>query len=445
MAEASYDLWERFINPDYIKLLKALNFGREFVQAEGVRLHDNSGREYLDFLSGFGVHNVGHNHPRLISVLARSLNAQMPSMLHIDAPMPAGLLAERLSGLMHPDLSRVVFANSGAEAVDIAMKASIAGSEGRKILLACDNAYHGLSVGALSLLGNRAGRERFRTACPESIHIPFNDIGALRGACLRYKPAAFFVEPIQAEGGINIPDPEYLHEAAQICRDHECLFIVDEIQTGLGRTGSFFRTDFKKVVPDIVLVGKALSGGMVPVAAAVINRNVWERAFKGPTWCLYNASTFAGGTLAMSVALETIAVIKEMRLDENARQQGQLLLEGLSKLAAKHRHIIGIRGEGLLFGIEFAPPEGLAIKAVPAWARNGLYANVLSAILLKKHYVITQPCTIAQHVLRIEPPLTICKEEILRFLDVLDQSLSAVPDDSAAVRAAVYMRLFAGA
>ncbi len=436
----SHELWRRFINPDYVALLEAFEFGRDFVRAEGMRLFDADGNAYLDFLAGFGVHNIGHNHPRLIEALTGELAARRPSMLNIDAPRAAGRLAERLSGLTSPSLNRVAFANSGAEAVDIAIKAAAYGRTGP--LLACEGAYHGLSVGALALIGYEGAKQAFLSVLPKVAYVPYGNAEALREACARLRPSAFFVEPVQAEGGVFVPDPLYLVTAARICKEHECLLVVDEIQTGLGRTGSLFATDFRALTPDILLVGKALSGGHVPAAAALMRQEVWDHAFKGPSRCMLNASTFAGGDLAMTAGLATLAVLEHEHLAEHARRQGEALLKGVRELAARHAMIHDVRGQGLLLGIEFAPPAGILSKAVPTWARAGLFAQVVAAVLMRDFRIVTQPCTLAPRVLRIEPPLIAGPEDCAAFLQALDRTLGAVSTYSTAVMTAVRLRLF---
>jgi len=436
----AHHLWRRFINPDYIDVLETIGFGRCFVRAEGMKLYDDEGNEYLDFLAGFGVHNIGHNHPRVLKALQGALESHSPSMLNADAPIQAGLLAERLSSLMDPRLCRAAFTNSGAEAVDVAIKAARAAT-GRKALVSCANAYHGLSCGGLSLMGRGDIKRPFGKMLDHVEHIPFNDIPALKDVCSRLRPAAFFSEPIQGEGGIVLPDPSYLKEAGQICKSFGALLVVDEIQTGFGRTGDVFASDFSAMRPDIVLVGKSLSAGLIPVAAAVMTTKVWKDAFSGPRRCLMNASTFAGGHLAMTAGLEMINVLVDDRLSDRARELGGFFLERLKELSVRHRVIRQVRGSGLLIGIEFQPHSGLAMKAVPEWAHEGLFAHVISALLLRDHRILTFPCSIAPNVLRIEPPLIVTRTEIMQFLDALDKALSICPSHGVAVLAALRQKI----
>lgn len=346
------DLYRKYVNPDYVDLLEAFNYGRSFVRAKGTELYDDKGNKYLDFLAGFGVHNLGHNPPAVIDVLQKALASDGPSMLNIDAPFAAGRLAEHLTKVTHPHLCRTIFASSGAESVEIAIRA-VRAATGRAPILACRGGYHGLTTGALSLMGDDKLKAPFGPLLPEVAQIPFGNTDALREMCRSNQPAAFFVEPVQAEGGIVIPDAKYLSAAYRICRESGCLLVVDEIQTGLGRTGKVFATNFEDVVPDILLIGKALSGGLIPVSAVMMTLDVWESAFSGPERCLLDSSTCSGGLLAMTAGLAVVRALEATNLTETAYTQGQHLIEKLKQLAKKHAVIKDIRGKGLLIGVEF--------------------------------------------------------------------------------------------
>lgn len=441
--QPTHPLYARHVNPGFVQLLEALDYGRHFVRAAGMRLWDHEGREYLDFLAGFGVHNVGHNHPRLVAALHEVLASAAPSMLNIDAPECQGALAGELGARTHPELCRAFFANSGAEAVEMAIKTARAAT-GREAILACRGAYHGLTTGALALTDSAALRKPFGPLPGPVERVSFGDAAALREALARLRPAAFFVEPLQGEGGINIPGNDYLGQAAALCRAAGALFIVDEIQTGLGRAGDLFATPFAQCVPDILLLGKALSGGIVPIAVGLVRSAPWERAFGGPERCNLNASTFAGGHLACAAARAVLAILRDEALASNAARRGAILLARLRELAARHATIRAVRGRGLLIGIELEPPTGFFMRAVPAWAREGLQAQVLCALLLRDHAIIAQPCSLRQNVLRVEPPLIVSDDEIDRFITALDCALTACPTPAAALRAALRKRVWGG-
>lgn len=440
MSTNKRNLYAEYVNPEFAELLRAFDYGRDFVRAHGTRLYDSDGREYLDCLAGYGVHNIGHNHPRLVRALRDALDSNAPSMLNVDAPEYRAILAQKLSCLTHPDFCRTVFANSGAEAVDVAIKTARRATQ-RVPIVTCSGGYHGLSVGAAGLIEERLYRELPGDKAGHVRWVPFGDCASLEAVCRTDKPAAFIVEPVQGEGGIHVPSDSYLEEAAVICRKHGCLFVVDEIQTGLGRTGSMFATPFERVVPDILLLGKALSGGIVPISVAMMTAAVWKRSF-GSAWaCNLNASTFAGGRLGVAAATETLAIIEEEELSKAAATRGAELAKELSILAKRHPIIRDVRQQGLLIGIEFQPASGLLMKAVPAWAREGLYAQVICALLLREHGILAQPCTLAQNVLRVEPPLIITGDDTKAFIAGLDETLASCPDHRAALRSAFRKRV----
>lgn len=435
--------YAHYVNPGLVELLKALDYGRDFVRTRGMRLYDAEGREYLDFLAGFGVHNIGHNHPRLLAALQNALAAEAPSMLNIDAPECQARLAEALNRHTHPELCRAFFANSGAEAVELAIK-TVRAATGRKTILACQGAYHGLTTGALALTDAPRLRAPFGVLLPGVITIPYGDLAALEEALDTLQPAAFFVEPLQAEGGIVIPPPDYLARAIALCRARGALVVVDEIQTGLGRTGSLFATPFAHALPDILLLGKALSGGIVPIAVGLALGDVWKKAYPGPEHATLNASTFAGGQLACAAASEVLAIVEEERLAAHAARAGACLVSRLREMAARHRIVRAVRGQGLLIGIELEPASGVMMRTVPAWAREGLYAQVVCALLLRDHGIIAQPCSLSPNVLRVEPPLIVSDGEIDTFVTALDQVLEACPSHGAALKAAFKKRVLGG-
>lgn len=435
-------LYRKFVNPDYVDLLEAFNYGRSFVRAKGTELYDDDGNKYLDFLAGFGVHNLGHNPAAVMEALQKALASDGPSMLNIDAPVAAGQLAECLTHVTHPRLCRTIFASSGAESVEIAIRA-VRAATGRVPIVACHKGYHGFTTGAMSLMGDDKLKAPFGPLLPDIAGIPFGNTDALREICRSKQPAAFFVEPIQAEGGVVIPDPKYLSDAYRICHENGCLLVVDEIQTGLGRTGKLFATKFEEVVPDMLLIGKALSAGLIPVSATMMTADVWKRAFSGPERCLLDSSTCSGGLLAMTAGLAAVNLIKETNLAENALKQGQYLVEGLKRLAKKHAVMKDVRGSGLLIGIEFQEPSGLLIKAAPEWSREGLYTYVIAAKLLRDHRIVAQPCSLARNVLRMEPPLVVNAREIDCLIKALDETISACPSHNSATFAA-FRKTFLG-
>src|SRR3954469_1382779 len=245
----------RHLNEQLVRVLKTIGYDVGFQKGQGQYLFDREGARYLDLLSGFGVFAIGRNHPALRDALKGVLDSELPNLVQLDVSTLAGILAERL--LTHvPYLDKVFFANSGAEAVEGAIKFARTAT-GRPGLVFCDHAYHGLTNGALSLNGDAVFRDGFGPLLPDCTRIPFNDLVALERALSSRNIAAFVVEPIQGKG-VNMPADGYLQAAAALCRRHGTLFVADEIQTGLGRTGRFLAVEHWNVEPDMVLLSKSL-------------------------------------------------------------------------------------------------------------------------------------------------------------------------------------------
>ncbi|HTB59640.1 MAG TPA: aspartate aminotransferase family protein, partial [Polyangia bacterium] len=257
-AGEKFALHEKYLNPKMVQVLKTIGFDRHYTRAEGAYLYDKDGQRYLDLLSGFGVFAIGRNHPTVKRALADVLAGDLADLVQMDVSPLAGMLAEKLIARM-PGQERVFFCNSGTEAVEAAIKLARQATRRAK-LVHCDHAFHGLTMGALSLNGDAIFREGFGPLLADAVRVPWNDLPALEAALGRGDVAAFIVEPIQGKG-VNLPAPGYLAEAARLCRRYGTLFVADEVQTGLGRTGTFLATQAEDVDPDLVLIAKALSGG----------------------------------------------------------------------------------------------------------------------------------------------------------------------------------------
>jgi ornithine--oxo-acid transaminase len=302
-AGEQFELHERFLNVQLVRVLKTIGFDREYVRAEGQYLFDDKGDRYLDLLSGFGVFALGRNHPTVKRALSAVLDADLPNLVQMDVSLLSGLLAERL--LAHvPGQERVFFCNSGTEATEAAIKLARAATRRKKIVF-CEHAFHGLTLGALSINGDDVFREGFGPLLGDVARIPYDDLPALEAALGAGDAAAFIVEPIQGKG-VNIPARGYLQEAAGLCKKHGTLFVTDEIQTGLGRTGSFLAAQQVGIDPDLVLLAKALSGGFVPVGAVLGKRWVFERTFNRRVRAVVHCSTCGKNTLAMAAGRATL-------------------------------------------------------------------------------------------------------------------------------------------
>ena len=407
-----------YINPGFAKLLHMGGFGRRFVSASGCTMTDDTGRSYLDCVSGYGVMNLGHNHPGVRAALHAILDRELPSFSQVECAPLAGLAAERLCAALPNELRRVFFSNSGSEAVDSAVKLARA-STGKKRLLACTGGYHGNMLGVLGLTDNPSRRDAHRPLLPGINHIPFGDLTSLREALKWKDVAALVVEPIQGEGGVILPPTDYLMAAKEECHRHGALLVVDEVQTGLGRTGKLFAIEHSGVVPDILASAKALGGGLVPVGATIATTKVFEKAYGSLRTCLDHRSTFGGGPLAMAAILATLESLERENLVAAARETGAYALEKFQTLAAKHDRIEDVRGAGLMLGIKLRPPALPGLSKLAKLAMT-LYAQHMAIRLISDHGIITQVAANDLTVLKIMPPLMVDRLAIDRLTSALD-------------------------
>jgi ornithine--oxo-acid transaminase len=415
----------RYLNEQMVRVLKTLGYDVGFCRGAGQYLFDRKGEKYLDLLSGYGVFAIGRNHPALRDALESVLDADLPGLVQFDVSPLAGLLAQRLLGHM-PYLDKVFFANSGTEAVEAAVKFARAATR-RPGIIHCEHSFHGLTYGALSLNGDAVFRSGFEPLLPDCTAVPFNDLAALERALATRNAAAFIVEPIQGKG-VNLPDDGYLQEAAALCRRHGTLFIADEIQTGLGRTGRFLAVDHWGVEPDMVLIAKALSGGHVPVGAVLTRKRIYDKIFDRMDRAVVHGSTFAKNDLAMAAGLATLDVIESERLVSRAEQLGDRLRTGLSDLIGRYEFLRDVRGKGLMIGIEFGPPTSLKLKA--SWnllesANKGLFCQLITIPLFAEHKILTQVAGHASHTIKLLCPLVITEADCDWIVSAFDSVIAA--------------------
>ena len=421
-----FALHARHLNEQMVRVLRAIGFDVGFARGEGPYLYDRDGRRYLDLLSGWGVLALGRNHPRLREALASVIGSDLPNLVQMDVPVLAGVLAERL--LRHvPWLDKVFFANSGTEAVEAAVKFARAAT-GRPGIVHCDHAFHGLTYGALSLNGDDIFRKGFGPLLPGCAAVPFGDLAALEAALAPRQAAAFIVEPIQGKG-VNMPGDGYLAAAAALCRRHGTLFVADEIQTGLGRTGRFLAVEHWGVEPDLVLLAKALSGGHVPVGAVLTRKWIFDKVFDRMDRAVVHGSTFAKNDLAMAAGIATLEVLESEKLVERAARLGDRLLASFEDMARRYEFVRAARGKGLMLGIEFGPPRSLKLKA--AWSmieavNRGLFCQLITVPLFKEHKVLSQVAGHANHTVKLLPPLVIDEADC----DWIEGAFDAVIADS---------------
>jgi ornithine--oxo-acid transaminase len=401
----------RHLNEQLVRVLKTIGYDVGFQKGQGQYLFDRDGARYLDLLSGFGVFAIGRNHPALRQALKSVLDADFPNLVQLDVSTLAGVLAERL--LEHvPYLDKVFFANSGAETVEAAIKFA-RGATGRPGIVSCSHSFHGLSYGALSLMDDANFRSGFEPVLPGCTQIPFNDLAALEQALSSRQVAAFIVEPIQGKG-VNLPSDEFLPGAAALCKKYGTIFIADEIQTGVGRTGKFLAVEHWNVEPDMVLLAKALSGGHVPVGALLTRKSIFDKIFNQMDRAVVHGSTFAKNDLAMAAGIATLEVMKAEKLVEQAAKRGAELRLALTRLVPGYELLKEVRGKGLMIGIEFGPPKSLRLKA--SWnlletANKGLFCQLITVPLFKDHKILTQVSGHGSHTIKLLPPLVITEED----------------------------------
>jgi len=374
------------------------------VRGKGSRVRDDAGREYLDFVSGIAVNTLGHAHPELV----RAICEQAHTMLHCSNLFQIPLqeeLARRLAELA--GLERVFFCNSGAEANEAAIKLARKywhdrGSPRRTIITAV-RSFHGRTLNTLTATGQDKVKSGFDPLPPGFAHVPFGDIAALARA-VDSQTAAVMLEPIQGEGGVHPADPAYLRAVRKLCKDAGILLMLDEVQTGIGRTGAMFAFEHAGIRPDVLTLAKGLGGG-VPVGAMLARGDVAGALGPGT-----HGSTFGGNPLACRAALTVLDVIARESLLENVREQGARLMLGLKTLARTHPVIVDVRGEGLLIGAE------LAVDVADMIAR----CREAGLLLLSA----------GPRVLRFLPPLNVTAADIDQALTVLGDCLAAVEEQA---------------
>lgn len=418
-------MFAKHVNPGLKTMLSAIGFDKNFVRAEGIFVYDDAGTRYLDFLGGYGSLPFGHNPKDVLAGVEKA--SSHPNFLQARASSLQAALAHDLAAILPGDLSMAFFCNSGAESVEGALKmARIA--TGKQVFIHCTGAFHGKTLGALSVGGREKYKTPFQPLIPGCVEVPFGDIRALEQALDQHRCAAVIMEPVQGEAGVIVPPEGYLKQVRELTDAHDTLLILDEVQTGLGRTGTMFACEHEGVVPDIMCLAKALGGGVMPLGATVATRKAWEKAYGGLSKAVLHTSTFGGGARACAAGLVTISKLVEENLAERARDLGKYFLNGLRTLQKSYKTIKEVRGKGLLIGLEFDKPvEGLLDKltagAINEFAKE-YYASLVAGELLGKHQVITAYTLNNPNVMRLEPPLTVTKDQIDYVLNALEDIFS---------------------
>lgn len=413
-----YDRYARHVNHRFRRVLELIGFDKVFVRAKGAWLYDQEGNRYLDFLGGYSVHNTGRNHDRIKRALIDWLEQDGASMVQMEGSPLEGRLAEKISRITPGALDTCFFTNSGSETADVAIKFARKATRKPRVLY-MTLGFHGLTYGGLSASDDEMWRDGFGPFLPGFTMIPWDDLDALERELKKGDVACLIMEPIQGEGGVRIPSDSYLPEALRLLHAHGALLVVDEIQTGFGRTGRWFAVNHWDVEPDIMCISKGMSGGFVPVGAVVTTRRIFDRVYEDLSHAVCQTSTFGGNALAMVGALATIEVMEDEGIVEHCASVGATLLSRLQALQANHELIKEVRGKGLMIGIEFGEPRSLKLKA--GWklvhrANRGLFGQMVSVPLMRDHGILTQIAGHNQDVHKLAPPLIIGDEEVDYFV-----------------------------
>jgi putrescine aminotransferase len=400
-------LYRRAMSSGRVRLADVLG-GHVEVESFGAWIITSGGERILN-VGGYGVLITGARHPIVIAEVERQLRRH-PVGTRIFLDPVAARAAELLTSVVNHDLERVHFSGSGAEAVEAAIK--IARLNGRRRLVSMTGGYHGKTMGALSVTAKNAFQDPFRPLLPYASHVPFGDIAALAGVLERHPgETCVVVEPVQGEGGVVIPPNGYLGDVRAACSKYGALLVVDEVQTGLGRLGAWWGADLEGICPDILLSGKALGGGVMPVAATITTDKIFAPLDRDP---VLHTSTFSAAPIAMAAVCGAIRAIREEGLVERAAELGARLTPELHRIMAAglahHRH--EVRGVGLLIGIEFGDPA-MAAELFMALVANGIVANMSLS---------------SDHVVRLTPPATMCESEITFLFERFERAVALVAE-----------------
>jgi ornithine--oxo-acid transaminase len=410
------------VNPQWVRLLDLLEMNAEYERCVGSELFTSDGRRILDFLSGYCVHNIGHNHPAVIAALSDELEVCGPAMVQSHVPALAGKLAERLCHLAGGQLTKVFFGSSGSEGVEAAIKFSRAHT-GRAGLLYAKSAFHGLTCGALSLMEDAFWRADFGPLLPETTAVSFNDLESVERQLATRRYAAFICEPIQAEGGINLPSPEYWPRIQSFCRRYGTLLVFDEVQTGLHRTGPFLAAHLYEVEPDMIILAKALSGGLIPVSAVLMTDDIYSSVYSSLRRAIVHTSTFGENSLAMRAGLAVLDVLESEELGRRATAHGEQLRQMLSHALDGYEMVKSIRGAGMLSGIEFRSPHHLRLRiAYEAFSKihPAMFGQIMVMRIFRDHGILTQICGNNFTVLKAAPPLVVTEEQLQQFVGAVN-------------------------
>lgn len=430
-SAVSTSAYEEYVNPQWVALLNLLDMNVEYERCAGAELFTRDGRRILDFLSGYCVHNTGHNHPYIVQALKDELDKSGPAMLQSHVPEIAGELAQRLCKLAGGGLRKVYFGSSGSEGVEAAIKFARANTARTGIVFA-KSSFHGLTAGALSLMDDAFWREGFGPLLADTTGVPYGDISALQKTLATRRYAAFIVEPVQAEAGIRVPSRAYLQAAQELCHRYGSLFVLDEVQTGMYRTGSFLAAHQFDVRPDMVVLAKALSGGLMPVSAVLMTDKVYDGVYSSLRRAIVHTSTFSENSLSMRAGIATLDVLEKEKLGPRALRLGEQFRAKLRSALAPFEMVKEVRGMGLLSGIEFNAPKKLSLRAPFEVFRRihpAMFGQIVVMRMFREKNILTQICGNNFLVLKAAPPLVVDEKHLDEFVaairDVVAQAHSS--------------------
>ncbi|HEU4413905.1 MAG TPA: aspartate aminotransferase family protein [Candidatus Angelobacter sp.] len=430
---AGRESYSDHVNPQWVRLLSLLNMNVSYARCSGAELFTQDGDRILDFLSGYCVHNLGHNHPAVISALHSELDQSGPAMLQSHVPESAGDLAAGLCRAAGGRLNKVYFCSSGSEGVETVIKFARVHTR-RSGLLYCRGAFHGLTCGALSLMADSSWAQGFAPLLPGAESIPFDNLAELEKKLASKAFAAFIVEPIQSEAGVRVPGEGYLKAAQNLCHKYGTLFVLDEVQTALHRTGPFLAAHRWRLSPDMVVLAKALSGGLIPSGAVLMSDEIYESVYNSLGRAIIHTSTYSENGLAMRAGLATLQVLEDEDLGTRAEVLGNYLRQRLTDALNGYEMVANVRGVGLLNGIEFRSPEQLKLK-IPFEAFRKIHAGMFGQIIVMKLFreknVLTQICGNNFMVLKAAPPLVVNEDQIDQFVDAVKDVVEMVHSSGA--------------
>lgn len=404
------------INPGFLEYRKGVSTDYTALEWRDSRttFEDIHGKIYLDCLGGFGMYNTGHRHPVVLEAVLNQLKKQALHSLEILDPLRP-MLAKLVAMITPGNLQYSFFCNSGSEAVEGAIKLAKLHTQ-RKVFIAATRGFHGKTLGALSATSRADFREPFMPLLPGFIHLPYGDYEAVEavvksGELTGDRVSAIILEPVQAEGGVNLPPPDYFPKVRRLCDEHETLLIIDEVQTGMGRTGKLFGCEHYGVAPDIMCLGKSFGGGVMPIGAFVSTKEIWQKMIPNP---FLHTSTFGGNSLACAAAIAAIKVTLEEDLPAKASEQGKYFLENLKILVQRfNRFCLEARGLGLLLAIEFIS-DRVGFEVAKRLFDEGI---LVAGTLLRAKTI------------RIEPPLIITRKEIDYALELMEKVFRSIEKD----------------